>query len=201
MRKFFLSIIHLHPVPLPSEGREIKDSLTRARKGFGCFLILLLLSSCATVDYLPPTQGTSAELQSLLAKSLEDNMKDIGFDPAGKAVDLRVRAIGGYQNSLGLERYVKSLFQEWIVGEGGRVGPGEFQMDVFLPVLGSSATRRDLTYQYIPLYYSERFRTTNQLMVVVRDGKGKLVGTWRARPAGDWTDMYLMRMIGPFDKP
>ena len=167
----------------------------------GCLLGLLLLSSCATVDYLPPRQGTSAELQSILANSLEENIKEIHFDPAGKVVDIHVRAIGGHQTSLGLERYVKSLFQEWVVKKGGKIGLEEFRMDVFIPVLGSTATRRELSFQYIPLYYSERFRTNNQLMVVVRDGEGKLVGTWGSRPPGDWTDIYLMRMFGPLGKP
>lgn len=165
------------------------------------FLPVAFLPACAHVDYLPPRQGTSAELQSELAKSLEDNMKDIGFDPAGKTVDIRVQAIGGYQNSLGLERYVKSLFQEWTVGKGGKVGQGEFRMDVFLPVLGTSATRRELSYQYIPLYYSERFRTTNQLMVMVRDPEGKVVGVWQGGREGDWADIFLMRIMGPFRVP
>ncbi len=187
-----------HSLP---RGREVGDSLTRARKGFGWSLILLLLSSCATVDYLPPRQGTSAELQSILSKSLEENMKEIRFDPAGKVIDIHVQAIGGYQTSLGLERYVTSLFQEWVVKKGGKIGPEEFRMDVFLPVLGSTATRRELSYQNIPLYYSERFRTTNQLMVMVRDGEGRLVGTWKGGQAGDWADIYLMRIFGPFNKP
>src|SRR5512136_1433976 len=85
-------------------------------------LSLFLLPSCATVDYLPPEQGTSAELQSILAQSLEGNLKEIGFDPAGKTVDVQVRALGGHQTPQGLEKYVKSLFQEWTVGKGGKVG-------------------------------------------------------------------------------
>jgi len=116
----------------------------------GILVLLLILPSCATVDYVPPGQGTSAEQQAALAKSLEENMKKILFDPAGKAVDLHVQVLGGLQNSLGLERYVKSLFREWVVEKGGKVGPGEFRMDVFLPVLGTTATRRDLSYQNIP---------------------------------------------------
>ena len=73
---------------------------------------LFLLSSCATVDYLPPEQGTSAELQSILAQSLEGNLEEIGFDPAGKTVNIQVRALRGNRTPQGLERYVKSLFQE-----------------------------------------------------------------------------------------
>ena len=164
-------------------------------------MLFLMLPSCATVDYLPPVQGTSAELQSILAKSLEGNMKEILFDPAGKAVDIHVRALGGYQNSLGLERYVKSLFQEWVVEKGGKVGPGQFQMEVFLPVLGTTATRRELSYNNIPLYYSERFRATGQLLVVVRDRDDKLIGLWRGGQTGDRADVYLMRIFGPFDVP
>ena len=164
-------------------------------------LYLFLLPSCATVDYLPPQQGTSAELQSILAQSLEGNLKEIGFDPAEKTVDIQVLALGGHQTPQGLEKYVKSLLQEWMVRKGGKVGPGEWRMDVFLPVLGSSATRRDLSYQNIPLYYSERFRATGQLVVVVRDGEGTVAGIWSAGKGGDLADIYLMRILGPFDKP
>lgn len=164
-------------------------------------LSLFLLPACATVDYLPPRQGTSAELQSILAQSLEGNLKEISFDPAGKTMDIHVRALGGHQTPQGLEKYVKSLFQEWTVRRGGKVGPGEWRMDVFLPVLGSSATRRDLSYQQIPLYYSERFRATGQLVVVVRDGEGTVAGIWRAGKGGDLADIYLMRILGPFDTP
>jgi hypothetical protein len=164
-------------------------------------LFLFFLSSCATVDYLPPQQGTSAELQSILAQSLEGNLKDIGFDPAGKMVDIQVRALGGQQTPLGLEKYVKSLFQEWTVRKGGKVGPGEWKMEVFLPVLGTTATRRDLSYQNIPLYYSERFRASGQLVVVVKDGEGKPAGIWQAGKGGDLADIYLMRILGPFDVP
>ena len=164
-------------------------------------LYLFLLPSCATVDYLPPQQGTSAELQSILAQSLEGNLKEIGFDPAEKTVDIQVLALGGHQTPQGLEKYVKSLFQEWTVGKGGKVGPGEWRMDVFLPVLGTTATRRDLSYQHIPLYYSERFRAAGQLVVVVRDEKGTVAGIWRAGKGGDFADIYLMRILGPFDTP
>jgi hypothetical protein len=128
-------------------------------------------------------------------------MKEVLFDPAGKVVDIRVRAMGGYKTSRGLEKYVQSLFQEWVVKRGGKIGPEEFKMDVYLPVLGSTATRRELSYQYIPLYYSERFRTTHQMMVMVRDREGKLVGTWKAGQAGDWADIFLMRMFGPVENP
>jgi hypothetical protein len=165
----------------------------------GILIVLSVLPSCATVDYLPPTQGTSAELQSVLAQSLEGNMKDILFDPAGKTVDINVQALGAYQRSLGLERYVRSLFQEWVVEKGGRVGPGGFRMEIFLPVLGSTATRRDLSYNYIPLYYSERFRSSGQLTVLVKDRDGKVFGLWRGGKGGDLTDIYLMRIFGPFD--
>jgi hypothetical protein len=164
-------------------------------------LFLAILSSCATVDYLPPEQGTSAELQSILAQSLEGNLKEIGFDPAGKTVDIQVRALGGHQTPLGLERYVKSLFQEWAVQKGAKIGPGEWHMEVFLPVLGTTATRRDLSYRNIPLYYSERFRASGQLVVVVRDGEGKATGIWQAGKGGDLADIYLMRILGPFDVP
>ena len=162
------------------------------------FLPLLILSACATVDYLPPRQGTSAELQSILARSLEENLKEISFDPAGKTVDIQVRALGGHQTPQGLERYVKSLLQEWTVQKGGKVGPGNWRMDVFLPVLGTTATRRDLSYQSIPLYYSERFRGTGQMLVVARDGEGKVAGVWRAGKGSEFADVFLMRILGPF---
>ena len=163
------------------------------------FLLLLILPSCATVDYLPPRQGTSAELQSILAQSLEENLNELSFDPAGKTLDIQVRALGGHQTPQGLERYVKSLLQEWTVQKGGKVGPRGWRMDVFVPVLGTTATRRDMTLQHIPLYYSEKFRGTGQLVVVVRNGEGKVAGVWRAGKGSDFSDIYLMRILGPFD--
>jgi hypothetical protein len=164
-------------------------------------MILPLLSSCAWVSYLPPRQGTSAELQSAMAKSLEEGLKDIPFAPKGKSVDIHVQAIGGYQKSLGLEKYVQSLFQEWVVEKGGTIGPGGFRINVFVPVLGTTATRRDMSYQHIPLYYSERFRVTNQTIVMVRDAKGDIVGIWQGGEKKERADIYLMRIFGPFDLP
>jgi hypothetical protein len=164
-------------------------------------LIFATLPACATMDYSPPDQGTSAELQSVLAKSLEGNLREIPFDPAGKKVDLQVHAWGSYQNALGLEGYVKSLFREWIVSRGGEVAPGQFQMVVFLPVLGDTAVRRDLSYQNIPLYYSERFRAAARMIVVLKDAEGKTVSVWHKGEGADLSDVYLMRILGPFDVP
>ncbi len=169
-----------------------------------CALMLLsfFVSSCASVDYMAPDQGTSAEWQSLLAQSLEGSLQGIPFDPAGKVVDLRVRSFGPYKHSLGLEKYVESLWHEWVVSRGGRIGPGQFSLEILLPAFGSTATERDLSYQYIPFYYSERLRATNRLMVVVRDAEGKVAHFWEAKADGaDLTDIYLMRIFGPFDVP
>jgi hypothetical protein len=159
------------------------------------------LSGCAFVDYLPPGQGTSAELQIALARSLEENIKGIPLDPAGKTIDLQVRALGGYQNASGLERYVRSLLREWIVEKGGAVGPGSLQMHVYLPALGPTATRRDLSYRFVPLYYSERLQGNCRLVVVVREADGKIVSLWQGGDEKELTDIYLMRILGPFDTP
>jgi hypothetical protein len=164
-------------------------------------LLCATLPACATVDYFPPSQGTSAELQSVLAKSLEANLREIPFDPFGKKVDLRVYAWGSYQSALGLEGYVRSLFREWIVSRGGEVGPGQFQMTVFLPVLGDTAVGRELSYRYIPLYYSERFRAAGQMIVVLKDAEGKTISVWQKGEGADLTDIYLMHILGPFDIP
>ena len=164
-------------------------------------LLLGLLPACARKDYWPPDLGTSAELQSILAKSLEGNLREIPFDPAGKRVDLQVRAWGTFQNAVGLEGYVRSLFREWIVSRGGEVGPGQFQMAVFLPVLGHTAVRRDLSYQYTPIYYSERFRATARMIVVIKDAGGKTVEVWQKGEGADVAEVFLMRIFGPFDIP
>ena len=165
-------------------------------------LVSLLIPSCAFVDYVPPDQGTSAEWQSILAKSLEGSIKEIPFDPGGKVVDLQVRSLGPYKNSLGLERYVTSLFHEWIVSQGGKIGPGQFSLEILLPVLGNTATSRDFSYQYIPFYYSERLQATKRLIVVIRDAEGVVVRLWQGKQDGaDLADIYLMRIFGPFDVP
>lgn len=171
------------------------------RVKIGLAIGLTWFSGCALVDYLPPRQGTSAELQSTLAKSLEENVKQIPLDPAGKTFTLHVRALGGYQNASGLERYVKSLLREWILEKGGKVGPGSLQMYVFLPTLGTTATRRDLSYRNIPLYYSERFQASCRLIIVVRELDGKIVTLWQGGDDKELTDIYLMRIFGPFDVP
>jgi len=165
-------------------------------------LFSLLTPSCAWVDYAPPEQGTSAEWQSLMAQSLEGSIQSIPFDPAGKVMDLQVRSFGPYKNSVSLERYVESLWREWIVSRGGKIGPGQFSLEILLPAFGSTATGRDLSYQYIPFYYSERLRATNRLAMVIRDAEGRVVHLWQAKPDGaDLTDIYLMRIFGPFDVP
>lgn len=164
-------------------------------------LALALLPACAYRDYWPPYLGTSADLQSILAKSLEGNLREIPFDPAGKRVDLQVRAWGTFQSAVGLEGYVRSLFREWIVSRGGEVGSGQWQMAVFLPVLGHTAVRRDLSYQYTPIYYSERFRATARMIVVIKDAGGKTLEVWHKGEGVDSADIFLMRIFGPFDIP
>ena len=164
-------------------------------------LVLALLPACAYRDYWPPYLGTDAGLQSNLAKSLEGNLREIPFDPAGKRVDLRVRAWGTFQHAMGLEGYVKSLFREWVVSRGGEVGPGQLQMAVFLPVLGDTAARRDLSYMHIPLYYSERFRAAARMIVVIKDAEGKTISVWHKGEGADLADIYLMRIFGPLDVP
>jgi hypothetical protein len=164
-------------------------------------LVFFFLPACAFRDYSSPDQGTSAELQSILAQSLEGNMKEIPFDPKGKTVDLKVHALGSFRNAQGIEGYVKSLFREWIVGQGGKIGSGQFQMAVLIPVFGNTATRRDLSYQNIPFYYSERFQATTRLIVVIRDAEGKMIRTWQKGEGAGLSDIYLMRIFGPFDVP
>jgi hypothetical protein len=162
---------------------------------------LALLPACAYRDYWPPDLGTDAGLQYRLAKSLEGNLREVPFDPAGKRVDLRVRAWGTFQHAMGLEGYVKSLFREWVVSRGGEVGPGQFQLVVFLPVLGDTAARRDLSYSHIPLYYSERFRAAARMIVVIKDAEGRTISVWHKGEGADLADIYLMRFWGPFDIP
>ena len=163
--------------------------------------ILVFLPACAFRDYSPPDQGTSAELQSILSQSLERNMKEIPFDPKGKTIDLKVQALGSFRNAQGIEGYVKSLFREWIVGQGGKIGSGQFQMAVFIPVFGDTAIRRDLSYQNIPLFYSERFQATTRLIAVIRDAEGKMIHSWQKGEGADLSDIYFMRIFGPFDAP
>ena len=164
-------------------------------------LVLAFLPACASRQYSDPELGTSTDLQIMLAKSLEGNLREIPFDPGGKRVDLQVHAWGAYESALGLEGYVRSLFREWIVSRGGEVGPGQFQMTVFLPVLGHSAVRRDLSYQYTPIYYSERFRATARMIVVIKDAEGKTLEVWQKGEGAESADIFLMRIFGPFDIP
>lgn len=162
-------------------------------------MLVLLSSACATVDYLPPHQGTSSELQAILARSLEDQVKAIPFDPRGKILDIQVRAWGSMRNPHGVEGYVQSLLREWVVQKGGTVGSGGLRMTVLLPVLGDTATRRDLSYRHIPLYYSEQFYATVQLLVILRDEQGKIISSWHGKDAAVTTDAFLMRFFGPLD--
>jgi hypothetical protein len=74
-------------------------------------------------------------------------------------------------------------------------------MNVFLPVLGHTVVRRDLSYQYTPLYYSERFRATARMIVVIKDAEGKTLEVWQKGEGADSADIFLMRMFGPFGVP
>jgi hypothetical protein len=74
-------------------------------------------------------------------------------------------------------------------------------MAVFLPVLGHTAVRRDLSYQYTPIYYSERFRATARMIVVIKDAGGKTVEVWQKGEGADVAEIFLMRIFGPFDIP
>jgi hypothetical protein len=161
--------------------------------------LAFLSTACATVDYLAPSQGTSSELQTILARSLDDQIKMIPFDPRGKTVDIQVRAWGSYRNPFGLEGYLQSLLREWVVQKGGRVGSGDLRLVALLPVLGDTATRRDLSYQNIPLYYSEQFDASLQLFVFIREADGKPVATWQGKHGTQLSDAFIMRFFGPLD--
>jgi hypothetical protein len=74
-------------------------------------------------------------------------------------------------------------------------------MAVYLPILGDTAVGREFSYQYIPIYYSERFQAMARLIVVVRDTEGKTILVWQKGEGASFSDIYLMRIFGPFDVP
>jgi hypothetical protein len=93
---------------------------------------------------------------------------------------------------------VKSLLREWIVSRGGEVGPGQFQLVVFLPVLGGTATRRDLSYRHIPLYYSERFMAAARMIVVIKDAEGRAHKRLAKSRGGPLIRCLPDALLGPF---
>lgn len=174
-----------------------KGSARRILRGFFGILLLGMLSACATVDYLPPRQGTSADLQRILSQSLESQLAQLPWDPRGRTVDLQVRGWGGFQKPLGLEKYIRSLFQEWVIQRGGKIGVGDLKMTILVSSLGSGVTRRDLSFRNIPLYYSEDLDATLEMAIWVRDRDGELLHFWRDQQRFDTTDAFLMRFFGP----
>jgi hypothetical protein len=174
-----------------------KGSPRRILRGHFAILLLGMLSACATVDYLPPRQGTSADLQRILSQSLEFQMARLAWEPQGRTVDLQVRAWGGFQQPLGLEKYIRSLFQEWLIQRGGKIGAGDLQMTVLVSAFGSGVTRRDLSFRNIPLYYSEDLDAALEMAIWVRDRDGGLLHFWKGQQKSDTTDAFLMRFLGP----
>lgn len=183
-----------------SDSGGLKKIRQAVLPALGAGVLSLFLSACATVDYIPPPQGTSADMQISLARALEKNLREIPFDPSGKELDLKVYGLGCFQCASGLEGYVRSLFQEWITSRGGKTGPGgDLELLVYLPALGNLTTTRELSYQNIPIYYSERFQTAARMVVVLKDTRGKTLGLWQSGHGEDSADVFLMRIFGPVD--
>jgi len=104
-------------------------------------------------------------------------------------LDVKARVFGVHQTR---RDFIPLVYAEFTEG-------GEYVMEIYLPVLGDTATQRDLSYRGVPLYYSEDFKGSVRLIGRVRDLQGRTVSHWQEGQEAQCEDVYWMRIFGPYE--
>ena len=170
-------------------------------------LFLFPLTGCATKMYDNAKTGQSADLQELLAQSLEEAFAAIPEEIWSHRISLEIAAPQG--DGRGLSSYIRQHLTEKIYRHGGTLeSPHEVYMRVLVPASGSLITERRLSLTAnvggignlrLPIFYGETFKGLTQTLIFCRDEEGRLQQVLRGEQRKTSHEIYWFWVVGPFD--
>lgn len=170
-------------------------------------ILLSLSTGCATKVYTSTKTGSSADLQEVLANSIEEAFTSVPGEVWGRRISLEVPPSQG--ETLGISAYIRQYLEETISHHGGSLEPPhELYVRVFVPATGNLITERRLSLTMniggvanirIPLFYGETFKGVTQTIICYRDEKGKLCQLSRGEKKNVFHEIYWFWMLGPYE--
>jgi hypothetical protein len=170
-------------------------------------LLLSLPSGCATKVYTAAKTGSSADLQEVLARSIEEAFASVPEEVWAHRISLEVIPSGG--EVMGVSAYIRQFLTETISRHGGSLQPPhELFIQVIVPASGSLITERRLSLTMnlggvanirIPLFYGETFKGVTQTVIYYRNEKGELRQLARGEKKNAFHEIYWFWMIGPYE--
>jgi hypothetical protein len=170
-------------------------------------LLLFLLPGCATKMYDNAKTGESADLQELLAKSIEEAFASIPEEIWSHRISLEIAAPRG--DGRGLSPYIRQHLTEKINSHGGTLeSPHEVYMRVVVPASGTLITERRLSLTAnvggignlrLPIFYGETFKGLTRTLIFCRDEEGRLQQVLRGEQKKTSHEIYWFWVVGPFE--
>ncbi|MDH7498947.1 MAG: hypothetical protein QHH30_00995 [candidate division NC10 bacterium] len=170
-------------------------------------LLLCLSSGCATKIYDSPQSGSSADLQQVLANSIEEAFTSVPEEVWGHRISLQIAAPPGKGDALAA--YIRQYLREIIAREGGSLEPPyDLQITILVPASGNFVTERRLSLTLniagagnvrLPLFYGETFKGLTQTLILCRDGEGRLFQVLKGEQKRATHEIYWFWMLGPFE--
>jgi len=170
-------------------------------------LLLPLSLGCATKVYTSAKSGPSADLQEVLANSIEEAFAAVPEEVWGHRILLRVTAPPGRGH--GLAAYIRQYLAETIFRHGGSLDPPyDLQISIIVPASGNLITERRLSLTMnigglgnvrIPLFYGETFKGLTHTLILCRDEEGRLCQVLKGEQRRASHEVYWFWMLGPYE--
>jgi len=170
-------------------------------------LLLFLSLGCATKIYDSAQSGPSADLQEVLANSIEEAFAAVPEEVWGHRISLQIVAPPGKGGALA--RYIRQSLREVIARHGGSLEPPyDLQIMILMPASGNFITERRLSLTVniggvgnvrVPLFYGETFKGLTQTVILCRDGEGRLCQVLKGEQRRSSHEIYWFWMLGPFE--
>ena len=170
-------------------------------------LVFSLSLGCATKVYNSAKSGPSADLQQVLANSIEEAIAAVPEEVWGHHISLQVTAPPG--GGQGLAAYMRQYLAETISRHGGSLEPPyDLQISVIIPTSGNLITERRLSLTMnvggignlrLPLFYGETFKGLTRTWILCRDKEGRLCQVLLGEQKRTSHEIYWFWMLGPFE--
>jgi hypothetical protein len=170
-------------------------------------LLLFLSLGCATKIFNSTTSGPSADIQEVLAHSIEEAFSAVPKEVWGHRISLQITAPPG--KGYGLSAYIRQYLAEKIARHGGSLEPPhDLQVSIIVPASGNFITERRLSLTLnvggignvrVPLFYGETFKGLTRGLILCRDEEGRLCQALQGEQKKASHEIYWFWMLGPFE--
>jgi len=170
-------------------------------------LLLCLLLGCTTKIFNSVTSGPSADIQEVLAHSIEEAFSAVPEEVWGHRISLQITAPPG--RGYGLSGYIRQYLAETIARHGGSLQPPyDLQVAIIVPASGNFITERRLSLTVnigglgnvrVPLFYGETFKGLTRALILCRDEEGRLCQVLKGEQKRVSHEIYWFWMLGPFE--